>query len=81
GNSSIAVNVRVLAATNSRLETLIEQGTFREDLYYRLSVIPIEIKPLRERTAVRPGSRCVVSKLAFQLQLALATLKNHTSFH
>ena len=50
GNSSIAVNVRVLAATNSRLETLIEKGAFREDLYYRLSVIPIEIKPLRERT-------------------------------
>lgn len=50
GNENIAVDVRVLAATNSRLESLIEQGTFREDLYYRLSVIPIEIKPLRERT-------------------------------
>ncbi len=49
GNESIATDVRVLAATNTRLEQLIEQNKFREDLYYRLSVIPIEIKPLRER--------------------------------
>jgi len=50
GNEPITVDVRVLASTNTRLEQLITQGTFREDLYYRLSVIPIEIKPLRERT-------------------------------
>ncbi|MBU1692344.1 MAG: sigma-54 dependent transcriptional regulator [Verrucomicrobia bacterium] len=49
GTDSVAVDVRVLAATNDHLENLIEQGKFREDLYYRLSVIPIEIKPLRER--------------------------------
>jgi two-component system, NtrC family, response regulator PilR len=49
GNSSIPVDVRMLAATNSRLESMIEKGSFREDLYYRLSVIPVEIKPLRER--------------------------------
>ena len=49
GNETIPVDVRVLAATNDRLERLIEQGSFREDLFYRLSVIPIEIKPLRER--------------------------------
>ncbi len=49
GTDSLTVNVRVVAATNDRLETLIEKGRFREDLYYRLSVIPIEIPPLRDR--------------------------------
>ncbi|MEI8121663.1 MAG: sigma-54 dependent transcriptional regulator [bacterium] len=49
GNEDIPVDVRVIAATNTSLETMIQQGSFREDLFYRLSVIPIEIKPLRER--------------------------------
>ena len=49
GTKTVPVDCRVLAATNDRLEEQIQQGEFREDLYYRLSVIPIEIRPLRER--------------------------------
>jgi two-component system nitrogen regulation response regulator NtrX len=46
---SVQVDVRVLAATNKRLEEEIPAGRFREDLYHRLNVIPIEVPPLRER--------------------------------
>jgi DNA-binding NtrC family response regulator len=48
-NDTIKVNARVLAATNVKLEDLIKQGKFREDLYYRLNIIPINIEPLRNR--------------------------------
>ncbi|MEI6971040.1 MAG: sigma-54 dependent transcriptional regulator [bacterium] len=48
-NDDIKVDVRVIAATNVRPEVMMANKTFREDLFYRISVIPIEIKPLRER--------------------------------
>ncbi|MEK9138698.1 MAG: sigma-54 dependent transcriptional regulator, partial [Bacteroidota bacterium] len=49
GNKQNSVDVRLMAATNKNLPEMIKQGTFREDLYHRLNVIPINVPPLRER--------------------------------
>ena len=49
GNASLQVDVRVVAATNKNLEEEIERGNFREDLFYRLNVIPFHVPPLRDR--------------------------------
>jgi two-component system nitrogen regulation response regulator NtrX len=64
GSKSIQVDVRVLAATNKELESEIAEGRFREDLLYRLNVVPIEVPPLRERVQDIPA---LVTHFAEQL--------------
>jgi DNA-binding NtrC family response regulator len=65
GNQTIRVDVRVITATNKNLEKMVSEGTFRQDLFYRLNVISISIPPLRERRSdIPPLASYFVSKFA-----------------
>ena len=54
-SKSVAVDVRIIAATNRNLEQMVKEGRFREDLYFRLNVVPVEVPPLRNRLSEIPA--------------------------
>jgi two-component system, NtrC family, response regulator AtoC len=71
GNETIKVDVRVVSATNRNLEQMIEEGEFREDLYYRLNVFPINLPPLRDRLEDLPIlTNHFIGKFARQMGMA-----------
>ena len=86
GTKTIKVDTRIIAATNQDLEKLIKEGKFREDLYWRLNVVKIEVPPLRERredipllihSFIKESSRANKKKIKGISSKALIVLQNH----
>jgi two-component system, NtrC family, response regulator AtoC len=74
---SVKLNVRVISATNINLDEAVKKGVFREDLYYRLNVIPIVLPPLRERTEdILPLVKHFLAKNCREMKRPLMTISN-----
>jgi two-component system response regulator AtoC len=68
GNDDIPVNARIISATNRDIETLVREGKFREDLYYRLNVLRLVVPPLRDRAEdIPPLAEHLLKKLSFRM--------------
>lgn len=75
GNKTIKINTRIIAATHKNLEAMVKEGSFREDLFYRLNVIPINIPPLRQRpTDIIDLAKYYLSYFASELNLPPKTM-------
>ena len=80
GTKMVSVNVRVIAATNMDLNEMIKKKQFREDLYYRLSVFPITIPPLRERPDdVKPLAEYFIDKYIRDMKKPMKTLSREAT--
>jgi len=79
GNQTIAVDIRIIAATNQNLLKMVEQGKFRMDLYYRLNVFPIEVPALRQRTEDIPAlAKSILHQLNQKLHKQVEGINNRS---
>lgn len=79
GNTKTYLDARIIAATNENIEEEIKKGKFREDLYYRLNVITIDIPPLRDRTEdIGPLAEDILASLVKEMKVSEKVLNNET---